>query len=153
LTCQIPRAQELIGRDKELDAIAAFCRGGQQGSTLAMVGPPGVGKARLIGEASRRLNGQVTTFVASGDPSGARLPWYPVLTMLEAVLGLEGSIEYDDLGRAAARSGLPDRDVPGLAEIFAVEGPAHSLELAVRRREAQAAALRALLAVHRRFPR
>jgi serine/threonine-protein kinase len=153
LSVELQARSELFGRERELELLTHFCRGGQHSATMAVIGPPGIGKARLIDEAARRQSEQVTTFLASSDPSGARLPWYPVLTMLEAVLGVDGPIDCADLTRAAARCGLPDRDVPGLAELFGIAGPAQTLELATRRREAHAAALRALLAAHRRFPR
>jgi tetratricopeptide (TPR) repeat protein len=69
------------------------------------------------------------------------------------VLGLEPPFDLNLLRRAVARAGLPDRDVPGLAEVFGLSNPAEGLELAVRRREAHAAVVRVLVATQRRFAR
>jgi tetratricopeptide (TPR) repeat protein len=73
--------------------------------------------------------------------------------MLEAVLNISSPTSLEELAKAAAKCGVPERDVPGLAEIFSLSGPAQELELAVRRREAHAAAVRTLVSVHRRYPR
>lgn len=145
------RTAMLIGRDRELDAIAGFIRGGG-GSSLAITGAPGIGKARLVVEALDR-SPDVAAYVAAPDPSGLRSPWYPILSVLETVLGIERAPDVETLSQAVARCGLPDRDVPGLSELFGIEGPGRDLELAVRRREAHAAAVRTLLSAQRRSPR
>ncbi|HTE54942.1 MAG TPA: protein kinase [Kofleriaceae bacterium] len=160
LTCELTAPARLtpspfMGRSAELDAALAFVRaqpGG--GGALAVVGPTGVGKARLALELGRRL-GQVSlrSFVAAADPSGLRSSWYPMLHLLEGVLGLEPPFDLNLLRRAVARAGLPDRDVPGLAEVFGLSNPAEGLELAVRRREAHASVVRVLVAAQRRFTR
>ncbi|HKE16908.1 MAG TPA: protein kinase [Kofleriaceae bacterium] len=146
-----------MGRTGELDSALAFVRAGDAeaaaGGALAIVGPTGVGKARLALELSRRLAPVAKSFVAAADPSGLCGSWYPILHLLEGVLGLEPPFDLNLLRRAVARAGLPDRDVPGLAEVFGISNPAEGLELAVRRREAQAAVVRVLTAAQRRFPR
>ncbi len=93
------------------------------------------------------------SFVAAADPSGLSSSWYPILHLLEGVLGLEPPFDLNLLRRAVARAGLPDRDVPGLAEVFGISNPAEGLELAVRRREAHASVVRVLAAAQRRFSR
>lgn len=154
LTCELGQlGRSLVGREPELDRLLAFCRGEGAAGALTLVGPRGIGKGRLTTEAARRLEGEVAFFAGGADPSGLKTSWYPILAVLEPLLRLEGPPTYESLSVAAARCGLPDRDVPGLAEIFAIEGPANRLELAVRRREAHAAAMRTLLSVQRRFPR
>ncbi len=150
LTCDLDTRRGLIGRTAELDTLLTFCRRGRV-SSMAIVGPAGIGKARLLMEARERLS--LPIFVAACDPSGLRTSWYPVLSILEQLFELGNEISLEDLSRAVAQSGLPDRDVPGLAEIFGIPSPSHELELAVRRREAHAAALRALTAITRRYPR
>ena len=142
-----------VGRDKELQRIISICQGAEPTTSIAISGAAGIGKARLILEAKQQLSRQVPIFFAASDPSGLKTPWYPILTILDEILGLEGPTDLARLSEAVARCGLPARDVPGLAEIFGVDGPAARLELAVRRREAHAAALRALLSIRRRFPR
>jgi eukaryotic-like serine/threonine-protein kinase len=146
-----------MGRTSELESALVFIRAGDAeggtGGALAIVGPTGVGKARLALELSRRLGPVAKTFVAAADPSGLSSSWYPILHLLEGVLGLEPPFDLNLLRRAVARAGLPDRDVPGLAEVFGISNPAEGLELAVRRREAHAAVVRVLTAAQRRFPR
>ena len=154
LTCELDRVgSSLIGRDQELAELLGHCRGRGQRNSMALLGEAGIGKARLLLEARRRLTRELPIFTAAPDPSGQRTSWYPILSILEEVLGHHGAMTIESLTQAVTRAGLPSRDVPGLAEIFSLPGPANSLELAVRRREAHAAALRALLSVSRRFPR
>jgi serine/threonine-protein kinase len=143
----------LLGRSEELGRVAEWLAAGPAESpTLAVVGPDGVGKARLALEVLRARAGELVTFVAAPDPSGHQLSWYPILSLIEAVLGLPPRPSYDELSTALVRLGLPVRDAPGLAELFGVAGPLAPLELAVRRRETFAAAVRTLLAVEHRFP-
>ncbi|HWM85860.1 MAG TPA: protein kinase [Kofleriaceae bacterium] len=165
LTCELtphPRTapSPFMGRASELDSALAFFRAppepstsGGSGGALAIVGPTGVGKARLALELSRRLGPVAKSFVAAADPSGLSSSWYPILHLLEGVLGLEPPFDLNLLRRAVARAGLPDRDVPGLAEVFGMSNPAEGLELAVRRREAHASVVRVLAAAQRRFTR
>lgn len=152
LTCVLGRRDsQIIGRRKEVQQIVDFAQGKSPSNMLMILGPHGIGKARLTREATRQAGDSVKVFAGGSDPSGLKLAWYPLLSMLEQVLGLEESPSLEQLGQAAARCGLPGRDLPGLAEAFGIEGPAIELELAVRRREARAAALRTLLSVGRRF--
>ncbi len=154
LTCELSAAAHvLIGRDVELARVTAFCRGALPGSSMAIIGPRGIGKARLVLEASRAAARSAAVFIAAADPSGLCTPWYPILTLLEAVLDLPSPPTIETLTAAVARCGLPDRDVPGLAEVFGIAERPRDLELAVRRREAHAATLRTLLSIQRRFPR
>lgn len=143
----------LIGRDAELEQLLTFARGGGVGNSLSIVGATGSGKARLVTATAAELHNQTPVFFAGPDPARQRLSWYPILNMLESILGIKGDVSVATLTKAVARCGLPDRDVPGLAEIFALSGPAHQLELAARRREAYAAARRVMLSLARRYPR
>jgi serine/threonine-protein kinase len=153
LSCELGRPpSSLIGRGEELGRLIALGHG-EAGGTLTLVGPSGIGKGRLVTELGRRMAPRQRTFVAGADPSGLKASWFPILGLLEQVLELSPPIEVAQLSKAVARVGLPDRDVPGLAELFGLPSAFSNLELAVRRREANAAALRALLAVGRRFPR
>jgi eukaryotic-like serine/threonine-protein kinase len=138
----------MVGRSSDAALVARFLRGDATASALAVVGPQGVGKTRLVLEVAAELEGEIALFVAAPDPSGLAQPWRPVLSMLEAVLGVTPDPTIDELTEAVTRCQLPERDVPGLAELFALPGPLAGLELAPRRREAQAAALRALSSVH-----
>jgi serine/threonine-protein kinase len=145
---------DLVGRDAETEAVSAFLDAGPGApSTLAVIGPTGVGKARLVLETLHAQSGQLVSFVAAPDPSGHQLSWYPVMSMIEAVHGLPPRPTYDELTHVLKQVALPPRDAPGLAELFGVDGPLAPLELAVRRRETYAATARALTAAGQRWPR
>jgi tetratricopeptide (TPR) repeat protein/tRNA A-37 threonylcarbamoyl transferase component Bud32 len=145
------RHEPFVGRAGDLARLARFLDGSEGTTTLTIVGPRGVGKARLVLEAGRRLSSDAVMFIAGPDPSGQRLSWYPVLSMISAVLGLPARPSYEELCLGVARVGLPERDAPGLAELFGLEGPLAPMELAVRRRETYAATVRALAAVAHRI--
>lgn len=143
----------LTNRSAELDRVVTFARGGDIACTAAIVGPPGIGKSRLMVEAACQLSSCGAIFVTAPDPSGCQRPWYPVVTMLEAMLEVTANPAVEDVARAAARCGLPERDAPALALLFGLPSPLDGLELAVRRREVHAAARRALTALGARFER
>ncbi len=141
----------LFGRAKELARLNDWLAAPAGTAALAVVGPPGAGKARLVLEAVRGRSTEMVTFVAAPDPSGHQQSWYPVLSMLEAILGVPPRPTYEELVTALSRVALPSRDAPGLAELFCIPGPLAPLELAVRRRETFAAAVRTLVSVEHRF--
>ncbi len=141
----------LVGRTEEVARIVSFCAGNSDANTMVICGPHGIGKAHLTHVAAKRSGTNVEVFAGAADPSNLKLSWYPILGVLEQVLGLRGTPDLEKLGKAAASCGLPQRDVPGLAEAFGLEGPAGQLELNVRRREARAATLRAMQALGRRY--
>ena len=140
----------LVGRTEEIEAIVSFCGGAQDANTMVICGPHGIGKAHLTHVAAKRSGTNTEVFAGAADPSNLKLSWYPILGVLEQVLGLRGTPDLETLSKAAASCGLPQRDVPGLAEAFGLEGPAVQLELNVRRREARAATVRAMQALGRR---
>jgi serine/threonine-protein kinase len=142
-------ARPLIARAAERERLRRFYDGRGAALAMALVGPQGVGRSRLVLEVARERIGEVTTVCAGPDPSGARTSWYPVLSMLEAVLGLAAQPTWQAIADALGRAGLPARDAPGLAELFGVAGPLAGADPEVRRREARAAALRTLRATAR----
>ncbi|MBL4635639.1 MAG: protein kinase, partial [Kofleriaceae bacterium] len=152
LTCVLgKKSSALVGRKSEVSQIVDFCQGRRTASTMIITGPHGVGKARIVREAAKQTGASCKVFSGAADPSGLKLAWYPLLSVLEQVLQFHKQPTFLELSKAAARCGLPERDVPGLAEAFGLEGPAMDLELAVRRREARAAAKRTLLSLGRRY--
>src|SRR5262249_59587547 len=74
----------IIGRTTELARLAEFLEGHDAGACVAVVGPQGIGKARLVLEAARRTS-DLVMFIAAPDPSGHQQSWYPILSMIEAV--------------------------------------------------------------------
>src|SRR5690606_30200652 len=139
-----PAGPRLVGRGDELERALAFCRARHEvrPGPLALIGPAGAGKARLALEIGRRLGPVALGVVVAADPSGLSTPWYPILRLLEAVLQLEPPVELAGLRRAAADIGLPERHLPGLAELFGLSGPAAALEPEARRRAVTEAATR-----------
>jgi class 3 adenylate cyclase/tetratricopeptide (TPR) repeat protein len=124
LGCQPPRTRfqrvltsrqltRLIGRGAELAALAiasAAARDGR-GQIVALVGEPGVGKSRLIWEASDSARTDGWLVLESGAVSHAATPSYgPVIDLLRGYCG----IEAHDNGMAI-REKLTDR-------IFALDG-------------------------------
>src|SRR5262249_57215311 len=89
----------IIGRTTELDRLATFLEGHDAGACVAVVGPQGIGKARLVLEAARRTS-DLVMFIAAPDPSGHQQSWYPILSMIEAVLGLPPRPSYGELTEA-----------------------------------------------------
>src|SRR6185312_16435652 len=71
-------------------------------------------------------------------------PYYPIRSLLAAVLGLPAAATIDDLRAATLALGLNDRDVPGIAQLFGHPTTLLELEPPVRRREMVWSALRAL---------
>lgn len=139
---------ELIGRQREQAVVEAFL--GQKVGALVLLGPEGAGKKRLVHEAARALGADVQVIVAAPGPLGHG-PWKPILEVLSAILGIQAPT-MAELTRAVAQLGLPDRDVPGLADLFGV-GEARDLDRTALRTEAMTSARRVIDAAARRLPR
>ncbi|MCX4247628.1 protein kinase domain-containing protein [Paraliomyxa miuraensis] len=145
----------LVGRDRQLQAAQALLGRPIPGLRMrVLVGDRGMGKTRLVDEiADLAEPAGWRVYYVSTDPSGARTPLFPVLTMVAQVLELDpATCSTQDLFRAANLVGLGFEELPGLAELFRLQGPAHDLEHAVRRRECFASATQAMLAGGRGQP-
>jgi predicted ATPase len=85
-----------VGRDPELDAVAAFLATGERppGSVLLVTGPAGVGKTRLVDEALRRAAG---TAVVRGYCHAETAPplwlWRAALRRAGAEIAREPDVE------------------------------------------------------------
>ena len=137
----------LIGRDTALDAILEFVDG--SGSTmLALFGPTGMGRTRLLQEARERLEDHpdVTLYCGTEDPTGLKAPFYPIRNLVASVLALPPVCPYDRLSAGLELLGLSRRDLPGVAELFGHHGELWQLEPEVRRRELFASTIRVLRA-------
>ncbi len=141
-----------VGRAAERARLAAFYR--EPGAAaMAVVGPVGIGRSRLVGHVADELGAQVATFVAAADPAGIAQPWFPVATMLQSALGLPPAPSAADVTAASARVRLGRRDQAGLLELFGCDSAIAVLEPEVRRREVEASTIRCLSAVGDRYPR
>ncbi|TPV94202.1 MAG: hypothetical protein B7733_16380 [Myxococcales bacterium FL481] len=109
-------------------------------------GDRGTGRTRVLEEAAemgRSLGWRV--LVAACEPQGSAPPLWPIRQLVAAVLDLDlVHLTTQDLGRASNLIDLSFEALPGLAELFELQGPATHAEYAVRRRECFAAVVQAL---------
>ena len=145
----------LVGRERQIQAAQALLgRPLRRLEMRLLMGARGMGKTRLVDEiADLAEHAGWRVYYVSADPSGARTPLFPVQTMVAQVLEIDpATCSTQDLFRAANLVGLGFEELPGLAELFRLQGPAHALEHAVRRRECFASAVQAMLAGGRGQP-
>lgn len=134
------------GRSSELVQLAAFMAGKTETCVVQVVSAPGMGRSRLVNQAITELASGVTVYVATADPSGMGVPFYPIRAVAAAVLSLPPVCTYELLRQALETAGLSQRDLPGIGELFGHEGELWQLEPPVRRRELLASTTRVLRA-------
>jgi len=119
-----------------------------------LTGPAGIGKTRMADEVATLAESLGwRAYYVGADPTGARTPLWPIRTMVSQLLELDPlHCTTRDLGRVANLCGLGFEELPGLAELFGLDGPAHELEFPVRRRECFASAVQAMLSGGRGQP-
>ncbi|RMG96836.1 MAG: serine/threonine-protein kinase PknK, partial [Deltaproteobacteria bacterium] len=137
----------LCGREDLLQLLRSIVDDAAPGLRgLTLTGPEGSGKTRLVDEAAGHAEAVgYRVFYVGRDPSLADTPGWPIRTMVGQVLGIDPkTCTTVDLGRAANLMGVAVEALPGLAELFGLEGPAAALEYRVRKRECDTSALQAL---------
>jgi tetratricopeptide (TPR) repeat protein len=140
------------GRAAELQTLLAQMRRspGSNGGLL-VVGQEGAGRSTLLKNAYTHLGheGRVMYQVVP-DPSGLAAPFYPMRSLLAAILQLPAVSSEIELREAVLAIGLNERDIPGIAQVFGHPTTLLELEPPVRRREMVWSTLRALerAAVH-----
>ena len=90
----------LVGRTRELallrERLALAARG--QGQVMGMVGEPGMGKSRLLGEFAQSLHGQPVTYCEGHCLAyGSATPYRPVRDLLRQLWGLSDTVAPDAL--------------------------------------------------------
>lgn len=140
------------GRTSELAILLEHMRRppGSHGGLL-LVGPEGAGRSTLLRNAYGHLLADERVIYQVGpDPSGLAAPFYPMRSLLAAILQLPAVSSELELRDAVLAIGLNERDVPGIAQLFGQPTTLLELEAPVRRREMVWSALRALerAAVH-----
>jgi class 3 adenylate cyclase len=101
----------LVGRDWELNALTAMLDRsiGGRGTTAGLVGPPGIGKTRLIAEAIQMAKDRGAVVFSSFCESHATdVPFRVVARLLRAVTQISGL--NDQTARARVRTLIPDAD-------------------------------------------
>ncbi|HEU0033521.1 MAG TPA: protein kinase [Kofleriaceae bacterium] len=145
-----------FGRTQELATLLEHMRsapasGSQVG--LLVTGFEGAGRSALLRKAYETITQDTRTIYITGpDPSGLATPFYPIRSLLAAVLELPAVSSERELRDAVLRIGLNERDVPGIAQLFGHPTTLLELEPTVRRREMVWSALRALERVTQQSP-
>ena len=134
------------GRGYELETLIGHMRrpaGTNVG--LLVIGNEGAGRSTLLRKAYDQIASDDRTIIQMvPDPSGLASPYYPIRSLLAAVLQLPSVSSEADLRDAVLAIGLNERDVPGIAQLFGHPTTLLELEPPVRRREMVWSALRAL---------
>jgi serine/threonine-protein kinase len=143
---EVPRFPlPFVGRETELAEAARMLATSERARSMVLLGPPGSGKSRLCAEVTGRAAAAgYRVHVITPDPTGLARSWYPIRQAVAALLALPDDVGRPALQTAMTNAGLEPPDAPGLAELFGLEAPVNGMELAVRRRECAAAALRVL---------
>ena len=134
------------GRGAELTQLLAHMRRAPgQDVGLLVMGQDGSGRSALLRHAYQSLASDTCTIYQIGaDPSGLAAPFYPIRSLLAAVLQLPPVSSEAELRDAVIGFGLSERDVPGIAQLFGHPTSLLELEPPVRRREMVWSTLRAL---------
>lgn len=143
-----------LGRGRELAAVVAHMRrpaGRDVG--LFVAGLEGAGRSALLRRAYEQIEDEARTVYQIGpDPSGLAAPFYPIRSLLAAVLQLPPVSSELELREAVLAIGLTERDAPGIAQLFGHPTTLLELEPPVRRREIVWSSLRALEQAAREGP-
>jgi DNA-binding CsgD family transcriptional regulator/tetratricopeptide (TPR) repeat protein len=106
----------LVGRDNEIDQLQRALSAAQKGSgsTLFLIGEPGIGKTRLATEAiGMAVDGEMIAVRGRVSTVGPIVPFRPLIEALQALSRSENLPELESLGRYGAVLG---RLVPGLSD-------------------------------------
>jgi len=121
----------LVGREWELDMLAAMLERSTsgRGSVVAVLGPPGIGKTRLIGEAIRLAESHgIEVFSTFCESHATDVPFHVVTRLLRTAGRLSG---LDDVAaRAQVRAQFPDGDPQDLVlldDLVGIADPAVAL--------------------------
>jgi adenylate cyclase len=131
----------LVGRDWELRAIVGILdqaiRG--KGRVVGLVGPPGIGKSRLVAETASVAAGRgVEVFTTYCESHTSEIPIHVIARLLCDIFMI-GALE-DDAARASIRSRIPEADpedlvlLNDLLGIRAPDVPLPDIDPAARRR-------------------
>jgi serine/threonine-protein kinase len=134
------------GRTNELATLIGHMKkAAGHANGLLVIGNEGAGRSTLLRKAYEQIRSETrVVYQIVPDPSGLAAPYYPIRSLLAAVLQLGPVSTEADLRNAVLAIGLNERDVPGIAQLFGHPTSLLELEPPVRRREMVWSALRAL---------
>ena len=134
------------GRKSELAQLLAHMRKPPgANNALLVIAPEGSGRSALLRHGYEQLAGDGNVIYQVGpDPSGLAAPYYPIRSLLAAMLQLPGVTSEQELRDAVLAAGLNERDVPGISQLFGHPTTLLELEAPVRRREIVWSSLRAI---------
>jgi class 3 adenylate cyclase len=102
---------DLVGRRWEMSAVEGLLERviDGHGAVLGVVGPPGIGKSRLVREATTTAGSRgVEVFIAFCESHTSQVPFHVVARLLRAAIGVEG---FDgQVARDRVRERVPDAD-------------------------------------------
>ena len=101
----------LVGRQWEMSAVEGLLDRAidGHGAVVGVVGPPGIGKSRLVREVSAMAATRgVEVFTAFCESHESQVPFHAVARLLRAATGVDGLDEH--AARARMRAQLPDAD-------------------------------------------
>jgi serine/threonine-protein kinase len=134
------------GHAAELERLIAHLRAPAATSNIGMlvIGHEGAGRSTLLRHAYAQLApaGHVV-YQVGPDPSGLAAPYYPIRSLLAAILQLPAVSSDLELRDAVLKLGLNERDIPGISQLFGHPTTLLELEPPVRRREMVWSTLRA----------
>jgi adenylate cyclase len=153
-----PHALTLVGREWELAALTAMLDRSMNGHgcVAGVVGPPGIGKSRIVAETTSVAERQgVQVFSTYCESHTSEIAFRTVTRLLRAVLGIE-DID-DEAARAQVRTQLPDADSTDLVlldDLIGIRDPATELpDIAPDARRRRLTALLNTAALTRSTPR
>lgn len=126
-TTRIRGQSTLVGRDHEVEVVRTYIDGvlAGKGAAVALVGPPGIGKSRVVAElvriAARRGVEAVSAFC---EAHAREIPFYAAARLFRGVIGV-GDLR-GGAARDSVRARLPDADVEDLLlldDLLAVGDP------------------------------
>ena len=101
----------LVGRRWEMSAVEGLLERGidGHGTVVGVVGPPGIGKSRLVREVAAMAGSRgVEVFTAYCESHATDIPFYVVARLLRAATGVDGL--DSQLARDRVRDRVPDAD-------------------------------------------
>jgi serine/threonine protein kinase/tetratricopeptide (TPR) repeat protein len=107
---------------------------------LIVVGPAGSGRSRLVLDTAAALAAgpsaaEFTMVGAAADPSGLGCTYYPIRSLMAALLELPATCGEDEFRAAVHGRGLSEPDVFSVMELFGQRSPLSELDGPERRRE------------------